>query len=150
MGQEAKFLVDDMLGRLARWLRILGYDAAYSAGLEDRELARRARAEGRVLLTRDMRLARRRGLQALLVESELLEEQLRQVIKEFGLCADESHTRCSLCNVPLEAIPKAEVESRVPPYVWQTQEHFMLCPECGRLYWRGTHWQRMREKIAEL
>jgi len=145
--ETIRFLADGMLGRLARWLRLLGYDTAYDNAADDLELARRARAEDRVLLTRDRELAARRGLRTLLIESEVLQEQVRQVQQVWGPAPDPALSRCSLCNALLEPAAHAEVAERVPPYVLRTQERFCVCPTCGRAYWAGTHVERMRQWI---
>jgi uncharacterized protein with PIN domain len=144
------FLADNMLGSLAKWLRILGYDVAYPPSADDNELVRLARAEGRVLLTRDTGLARRRGLTALLIESESLEDQVRQVIEQMGLSLDRPFSRCSVCNTSLQRVDKDLVRDRVPPYVFQTQDNFSICPHCDKIYWQGTHWVRMQKKITSL
>jgi len=144
------FVVDGMLGRLAKWLRILGYDTKYSPDWDDNELARIARAEGRVLLTRDVELSRRRGLRFLLVESEDPEEQLVQVARAYVLRADHPFSRCVVCNTLLEDVAKVEAWGQVPSFIFGTQDRFRLCPECNRFYWRGTHWQGMRAKIRAL
>ena len=143
-----RFLADGMLGTLAKWLRLLGYDTAYDNFAADPELARRARAEGRVLLTRDHELAARRGLRALLIRSEVLEEQVREVVSRFGPPPQPALSRCGVCNTVLEPVTPEEVADRVPPYVLQTQTEFRRCPGCGRIYWPGTHVQRMRERAA--
>jgi uncharacterized protein with PIN domain len=147
---EVRFLVDSMLGTLAKWLRILGYDTAYDAQLDDNQLVRLARAQGRILLTRDTGLLKRKGLRTLFVESEVLEEQLAQVQQAFGLDVDQPFSRCPVCNTGLEDVPKYEAWGQVPPFVFQTQERFRLCAECNRFYWRGTHWQRMLERVERL
>lgn len=143
-----KFIVDGMLGRLAKWLRILGYDTAYSPYLDDDQLVRLARAEGRLLLTRDRGLARRRGLQCLLIESDHLEEQLGQVLAEPALAGEHPFSRCPVCNTPLQKVDKTELEGRVPPHIFRTHKDFSLCPNCDKIYWPGTHWARMQEKLA--
>jgi len=140
-------LLDGMLGRLAKWLRILGYDTAYFPDLDDHQLVRLARAEGRILLTGDRELTRRRGLTCLLVESDELEEQVQQVISDLKLETKQPFSRCPVCNTPLQDVEKPSVKDRVPPYVFQTQEHFSLCPQCDRIYWQGTHWAKMHEVI---
>jgi len=138
-----------MLGRLAKWLRVLGYDTTYFPHLDDDQLVRLARAEGRLLLTRDRGLAQRRGLQCLLIESDHLEEQLGQVLAEPTLTEEHSFSRCPVCNTPLQKVKKPELEGRVPPHIFRTHKDFSLCPNCDKIYWPGTHWARMQEKLAE-
>jgi hypothetical protein len=138
-----------MLGRLAKWLRLLGYDTAYDNSSKDHELARRARAEGRVLLTRDRELSRRHGLESLLIQSEQLEQQVEEVQEAVGPPADPSLSRCSVCNVVLEDVSSDEIADRVPPYVLETHNEFRYCPGCGRVYWSGSHVQRMNEQLEE-
>jgi uncharacterized protein with PIN domain len=145
-----KFLADTMLGRLATWLRLLGYDTAYRPHADDSELVRIARAEGRVLLTRDVELARRRGVRCVLIESERVEAQLEQVFHALNLTAREAFSRCAECNVVLDAVSKGSVRDAVPPYVFQTQGRFRRCPRCSRVYWRGTHWARVLAQIEDL
>ena len=145
-----KFLADNMLGRLATWLRLLGYDTLYLPHANDPELARIARAHGRILLTRDVELTRRRDVRHLLIESEQVELQMRQVLRAFNLSAREAFSRCAECNVPLESVSKESVTGSVPPYVFQTQERFRRCAECGRIYWRGTHWAHIIAQIQDL
>lgn len=147
---EIRFLADSMLGTLAKWLRILGYDTAYDAALDDNALVRLARAEGRILLTRDTALMQRKGLRYLFISSEVLQEQLAQVLQAFHLRVDNPFSRCPVCNSPLEDVPKHEAWGQVPPFVFQTQERFSLCPECNRFYWRGTHWQKMLAQVRKL
>jgi len=139
-----------MLGTLAKWLRLLGYDTAYDNAAADPELARRARVEGRVLLTRDRELAGRRGLHTLLIQSEVLEEQVREVQGALGLPPDPALSRCAVCNAALETVSPDAVADRVPPYVLRTQTEFHRCPGCGRVYWPGTHVEEMRDRMGEL
>jgi uncharacterized protein len=145
-----KFLADNMLGRLATWLRLLGYDTVSLPEADDAELARVARAEDRVLLTRDVELTRRRGIRPLLIESDRVEEQLRQVFRATGLTGQDAFSRCARCNTPLDRASKATVRGRVPPFVFQTQERFFCCPNCRRVYWRGTHWARIVAQIEDI
>ena len=145
-----KFLADAMLGRLAKWLRILGHDTTYFPHAEDRELVRLARAEGRLLLTRDRDLIRRRGLRSLLVESDVFEEQLEQLLRDLDLEVESPPPRCVHCNTILEEVGKDSVKGRVPPYVFRRHSDFTWCPRCDKVYWRGTHWQRMRERMDEI
>jgi uncharacterized protein with PIN domain len=150
MGNRIRFAVDSMLGTLAKWLRILGYDTTYYPRIQDRELVRLSRVEDRILLTRDSGLSKRKGLCVLLIESQILEEQLTQVADAFGLQMDKPFSRCPVCNASLEDVPKDEAWGQVPTYVFHTQEKFSLCPECKRFYWRGTHWRRMASKVGQL
>ncbi|MDY7039462.1 MAG: Mut7-C RNAse domain-containing protein [Chloroflexota bacterium] len=146
----ARLLADGMLGRLAKWLRILGFDTVYDPTLDDNALLRLARAEGRVLLTGDRELARRPGAQSLLVESTELEAQLRQVIVALNLHPDAAFSRCPVCNVLLETPDKETVRDRVPPYVLRKHTEFRHCPRCDRVYWPGTHYARMKETMTRL
>lgn len=145
-----KLVADAMLGRLAKWLRILGYDTIYFADLQDQELVRLARAEDRLLLTRDRDLTKRKGLRSLLIESDKLEEQLGQLLRDLALDVESPSPRCACCNTTLEPLERKEAKGRVPPYVYRRHREFTLCPRCDRVYWRGTHWQRMRERIREI
>ena len=152
---KPRFLADCNVGRLARWLRALGYDASYHARIGDAELVREAAAESRVLLTRDRDLTKRRVIQtgvvrAILIRDDEVTKQLRQVFAELGLELKEALTRCIECNSELESRVPSTVAERVPPYVRQTQSRYSECPVCGRIYWAGTHWQRMREVLAGL
>jgi len=142
-----RLVVDHMLGRLAKWLRLLGYDTVYSGNLDDADLARIALAEDRILLTRDAQLARRRRLRTILVQSDHPPEQLSQVARELHLSAGNPLSRCLRCNSVLHYVDKNAVQGEVPPYIWETQEYFSRCPDCGRLYWRGTHWERMQRML---
>jgi uncharacterized protein with PIN domain len=143
-------LLDGMLGRLARWLRLLGYDAAYDRQADDHELARRARAESRVLLTRDRELAARQGIQTLLIINENLEEQLRQVRQTLGSPPGAPFSRCPACNSSLVPASREAVRERVPPYVLRRQIEFRLCPGCRRAYWPGTHVERIQRIASTL
>ena len=136
-----------MLGRLAKWLRLLGYDTAYANNAMDHELARRARVEGRVLLTRDKELSNRRGLKTLFVQSQQLEQQVQEVRDALGEPPDPSLSRCSICNVVLEDAAAEDVADRVPPYVLKTHSQFRRCPRCGRVYWSGSHVEAMNEQL---
>ena len=144
-----RLVADGMLGRLARWLRILGCDTLYNPRWDDNELVRLARAENRILLTRDTALARRRGVRTLLITSEDLESQVAQVVCTLGLNKERLFSRCPVCNEVLEEVPKSWAWGYVPPYTFVTQQEFRLCPCCDRFYWRGTHYQRMREALGD-
>jgi uncharacterized protein with PIN domain len=141
-----RLLVDAMLGRLARWLRLMGYDTLYWREGSDAALAERARVEGRLLLTRDHQLAGRRDVKALLVTTETLDEQLAEVHAALG-GRPRPFTRCPECNAPLEELAHEAARGLVPTYVWQTQSVFRRCAGCRRVYWKGTHWPGMAARL---
>jgi len=146
------FLADAALGRLATWLRLLGYDTVYARAASGAELVRRATAEGRILLTRNTELIRRRSLPPhLLVTSDDFRAQLRQVFDAYRLTAVSAFlARCSRCNTPLERLDPAAASPWVPPYVGATQRSFARCPTCARIYWPATHVERMRRELERL
>jgi len=148
---KPKFLADEMLGRLAKWLRILGYDTKYASGIPDSELLRIAEAEGRILLTRDTLLIRRKACQDYyFIESDHWREQLRQLWLDAGLTCDALLTICAMCNEPLRTVDKESVKSSVPEYVYETQEDFSRCENCRRVYWSATHVNKIRTELENL
>lgn len=142
-----RFLCDHMLGTLARWLRILGFDAAYPDPLEDEALVDLAAREGRIVLTRDRDLNARRAVRSLYVASDVLEEQVRQVLRDLDLEVADALSRCPLCNGVLEEVSKEAARDRVPAGVFAKQETFWRCPSCGQHYWQGSHWDRMLRQV---
>jgi len=151
-----KFIVDCNVGKLSRWLRLMGYDARFFDGSDDSELVTIAQTEGRVILTRDTQIMKRRlvtrgRLKAVLIRSDEPERQIRQVIETLELdCRFKPFSLCLECNQELVERGKAEVKELVPPYVFKTQDQFMQCPACQRIYWRGTHWRAMTRKLEGL
>jgi hypothetical protein len=144
------------VGKLATWLRIMGYDTIFFEGTNDAVMVARALQENRIILTRDTRIMER-GLitsgrvKAMLIASDEPEEQLRQVIDTLQLdCDFKPFTICLECNQPLAERTREEVKDRVPPYVFKTQPQYMECPRCHRIYWRGTHWTAMTDKLRRL
>src|SRR5688572_11680260 len=130
-------LLDAMLGRLARWLRLMGYDAAYLPDTDDLEVVRQARAQARTILTRDKGLAARSGITAILIASQRLEEQIVEVRQVIGPPHEPCIARCGVCNTPMEDLARTAAQERVPPYIWRTQVAFTECPACRRVYWPG-------------
>jgi uncharacterized protein with PIN domain len=147
-----KFIVDVMLGRLARWLRLLGYDVLYDNAMADREIVDIALAEDRIILTRDRKMLERRKVKKyLLIQDDFFREQLRQVLNQFAIVSyPHIFTRCLNCNSPLEAVAKESVQARVPPYVYQTQEEFVRCPSCDKIYWSGTHKEAVLRQLGKV
>lgn len=140
-----------MLGRLARWLRAMGYDTLYLRHARDGDLVQIARSEGRTLLTRDARLARSAAGVVHLVRAERLEAQLDEVVAAHGLRADaDPLSRCLECNRPLTPLERGELGGRVPPHVLASHREFSGCPACGRIYWEGSHAQRMRDRLRAI
>ncbi|MGH7813479.1 MAG: Mut7-C RNAse domain-containing protein [Candidatus Binataceae bacterium] len=137
-----KFAADRMVMRLARWLRLLGADVVADPAVSGAELLKRARAEGRVMLTRDKRL--RTAPEVFFLTSNDLRGQLRAAIVRFHLNPRAAAlTRCSRCNRPLIIVPRNLVARRVPPFVFASHERFAECAGCGRIYWPATHPERI-------
>jgi len=147
-----KFLLTREVGRLARWLRILGCDARYESSANTSACVLAALKEDRVLVTRNRRIGRRHAGTIVCLSSDDVKAQLRELGQRLGLLWDASQmfTRCLVCNRPLEAVAKDSVRERVPEFVFQTQEQFHQCPACRRVYWRGTHWGHVTEVLEEI
>ncbi len=147
-----RLIADTMLGRLALWMRIAGFDVEYYHRIEDAELVERTLEEDRILLTRDTLLIKRRGIRGrvVFIESEHLEDQLRQVVRLFGLERGGFLKRCLRCNTLLERVEKEMIKDRVPPYVHRTQTIFSQCSSCGRIYWAGTHREEMIKRLGAI
>ncbi|MFC2060002.1 DUF5615 family PIN-like protein [Chloroflexota bacterium] len=150
-----KFIVDNNVGKLAKWLRMMGYDALFFNGSDDSSMVTTALAEKRVILTRDRQILERRvvtngQVKAILVQSDQPEQQMRQVIDALNLdCHLKPFAICLECNHPLIERSREQVKDLVPPYVFQTQSQYVECPVCHRIYWRGTHWQAMSSKLKK-
>lgn len=148
-----RFIVDSNVGRLATWLRIAGFDTLFAKSIDDNRLVRIALDEDRVLLTKDRQILKRRlvtsgRLKVILIEDDEVKAQLRQVLATLNLAGQlRPFSLCVECNEPLVPREREEVEELVPPYVFQTQTQYMQCPGCLRIYWRGTHWERMSREL---
>lgn len=148
-----RFVVDSNVGRLARWLRIAGFDTLFVRDIDDNRLVRIAFDEDRVLLTKDRQILKRRlvtsgRLKVILIEDDEVKAQLRQVLTALNLASElRPFSLCVECNEPLVSREREEVEELVPPYVFQTQTQYVQCPGCLRVYWRGTHWERMSREL---
>ena len=146
------FLCDAMLGSLARWLRFFGFDTLYfEPGVADGVLARAARLEGRWLVTRDRRLAAE-GPRTLLLRADSLDSQLVEVFSRLGLhpAANLDRSRCGECNGALKEVRRSEVSEVVPPHVLATAPRFRRCSDCGRVFWPGTHSERIIHRMVEI
>lgn len=148
---DVKFAADRMLGRLVKWLRIIGQDVVYGPHLTGHGLIRAARAENRLILTRDRGLKQKQPPAFLFIESDHYRDQLRQVVRQCGLQLEgDLFTRCIECNTVLQPEPKETLETIVPPYIFSSQEKFFSCPTCRRIYWPATHHQKMLEELRNL
>ena len=148
-----KFLVDRTTGKLAKKLRALGFDAAYWAAGPIEEAAREARAGGRMFLTRSRRIpAAGQDLQVTIVEANSPADQVREVLRKLRLEPREEafFSRCLLCNEELQPVSKVEVEGRVPEFIYRGYDSFHLCPRCRRIYWPGTHLERMKREVGRI
>jgi uncharacterized protein with PIN domain len=141
-----------MLGKLAKWLKILGFDAVFFSKIEDSELLILAHKEGRILLTRDNGLLEKsHDIQTLFIGSEDWNEQVEQVLDEYKLWQNiQPYSRCIECNVELKNLPKSRAKNLVTPFVFEKAEVFAICPSCGRIFWKGTHHEDMEYKIDEI
>lgn len=150
-----RFIVDGMLGGLARWLRILGHFAVYNPDSNDKILLTRAAAEGMILLTRDEELYKRavsKNISALLVSGESEDERLAQVSQTYGisLTIDIEKTLCPECGSLLREAPSEEVSGLVPPASLRRYKQFWKCENsnCGKVYWRGSHWTQIDQTLT--
>ncbi len=148
-----KFLADSSLGRLSKWLRILGYDTVYWRGEADRSFLRKAEREGRAVLTRrkDV-LARQHPGLVLFVENDRVEVQIEEVLEKLDLRPEQKtlFTLCLRCNESLKEAKPEDVRPLVPDYVFRTQCEFRMCPGCGGVFWPGTHRDRAMKTMARL
>jgi uncharacterized protein with PIN domain len=145
-----RFVADAHLGGLARLLRMAGFDTIYDNSLSGDQVEALAADQERVVLTRDRELLKRRGIdQGCYVRAQRPEAQLRDLFEHLGLAERaRPFTRCLHDNAPLRSVAKGEVLDRLPPQVAATQDEFNTCDLCGRVYWKGSHWQRMRAVLA--
>ncbi len=142
-----RFIVDFMLGKLARNLRLLGFDTVYIRHLNRKDILTRTLEGGRILLTRAHSFPRRSDIY--IIETDEPLEQTREVVKVFNL-SPRPFTRCAVCNLPIEKVNKEDVKEKVPPHVFKTQNEFGRCKECGRIYWKGTHYEHISEMIGKV
>lgn len=148
-----RFLLDGMLGSLARWLRILGYDTVYYNDMQDDELRREAKASDRILITRDLELsnkAKKEGVETVLISSEQVTDQLKELVQSLGLSLVPLNTRCPRCNGDLNPIEKELVEGKVPTESYRVFDDFWVCSVCDAIYWKGSHWTQIKETLENI
>ena len=150
---QITFVADDMVGKLAKWLRILGHDVVYFHSIDNEELISIANSEDRILLTRDTSIAESgKARRCIFLESDNYVEQLRQVFRLLALKVHKEliFSRCLICNEKLKEIRKEDVEGSVPPFVFETRDEFVICEKCNKVYWKGTHNKRVEEILDKL
>jgi uncharacterized protein len=149
---EVRFLADRTVGRLAKWLRLAGFDCEFAPQADSDQFISRGRAESRVLLSRDTALKHQAGdLPLVFLQSDHAEDQLKQVMKECSISirCKKILSICSICNSPLETLSKQEVRGIAAPYIFATQDTFRRCPSCGRIFWPGTHKGKIIAKLKQ-
>ena len=153
---EIKFIADNNVGKLARWLRLIGYDTLLLKEKDNRKLINAALSEGRIVLTKDTQFMKRRlvtsgKVKTILITQDNPDTQIRELVKTLNL---DYHFRpfsiCLECNQPLVPRSKEEIRDMVPPHVFKTQSEYTQCPVCRRVYWQGTHWKAMVRKLQDL
>ncbi len=147
------FIADAMLGKLARWMRVMGCDVEYFPEISDRALSDRAKCGNRIILTRDTRLVQQKINRdsAFLVIGDHYPDQLRQVVDAFAIDPfKDVLSRCLRCNRLLVKIEKDDLAGKVPPYVFKTRDRFKTCPECGKIFWKATHVEHMAAQLKAI
>jgi uncharacterized protein with PIN domain len=147
-----KFIADAMLGRLAKWLRFLGFDVLYYSDIEDRQVLKIAREQERTILTRDTRMLQRKGaMGAVFIKSDKIVQQLLELKDILDFHGPDVIKRCIVCNRELQAIAdREEIKDLVPEYVYHNFDSFVRCGCCGKIYWEGGHYQNIRERTMEV
>lgn len=148
-----KFIADNMLGRLAKWLRIIGCDVAYYRRIDDARLVELALEQGRLILTRDTLLIRRKMAKGnfFFVTDDDYKEQLKQIVKQFSIDPyQDLLTRCIECNTLLSDIDREHVRELLPEYVYENLRSFRTCRQCNKVYWPATHKDRIIEMLKEI
>lgn len=149
-----RFVTDGMLGRLTRWLRLLGHDVVYLKDVIDTELLEVAKEEGRILLTKDVALfkkAKKQSMESHLVDGKNEIEKLANIAEHYSikLNVDVTISRCSTCNSSIREVKKTEIERKVPSTTFETYHKFWICNGCGKIYWQGGHWNKIEEILTK-
>ncbi|MBN1330881.1 MAG: Mut7-C RNAse domain-containing protein [Candidatus Heimdallarchaeota archaeon] len=153
--KNEKFIVDVMYQRIARWLRMLGYDTEIVKESVDYKILKKAKEEKRILITRDedlKRKARKIGVKAISIDGETIEERLARLQKEMEIklfLSEKTLPRCSLCNGQIAPIKKEEIKEGIPEGTWNQYNEFWICLNeiCKQIYWRGSHWEKIEKSL---
>ena len=150
--RHPRFIVDVNLGKLAGYLRMAGFDTLYENNLEDAWIVDTAARQKRIILTRDLGVLKyRKVTHGYYVRSQQPKKQIREVISHFQLQGMmQAFTRCIACNGRLQDVPKQQVQAKVPPRTFAVYTHFLECRQCGKVYWKGSHYKRMLAFIEML
>lgn len=153
--ESLSFIVDHNVAKLARWLRMMGYNATIFDQSDDWQMIRTALAENRIIITKDTGVMKRRvitsgKIRALLITGDIPDKQIQQVIKAFQLDNKKPLSICLECNTNLIDIGRDKIKDRVPAYIYRTKSQFVECPVCKRVYWQGTHWRAMMQTLEKL
>ncbi len=150
-----KFIADIMVGRLAKYLRMAGYDVLYINTASDDQIIKKAGETDRIVLTRDsLMLARREfkkgTVKYLFIKDDKLKNQLNQIKSDLKVSLKPNLVRCIECNRKLIKVKKEDIKNKVPPYVYKTQQNFLYCKKCDKYYWRGTHYDNIRNTFLSI
>jgi len=149
-----KFLCDQMLGTLAKWLRLMGFDTFYvNSEITDDEILDIAKDKERIIISRDKELiirGKKENLKVVETKTTDLDEQLKQVLDIIDINEDLILSRCSICNTPLETIERNKVTDKVPKKVFENNNRFWFCKKCNKYYWMGSHYNKILDKIHRL
>jgi uncharacterized protein len=148
-----KFLCDDNLGKLAKYLRLMGFDTAFVTPISNAEFIALILKEDRLAITRDRRLAERiEPEKVAIVDTDSPEQQLRLVLARFNppILRERFFSRCLICNEPCLEIPPEAIKDKVFPYILRTKSQFKQCPKCNRIFWQGSHYKRMLARLNQL
>ena len=149
-----KILCDQMLGTLAKWLRIMGFDTFYAnAEMSDEDLLNIAKGENRTIFTRDKELiirGKKKNLNVIAIETTDLDLQLNQALKHVNIDEKSILSRCTLCNTVLDTVEKNKIQGKVPSKVFENNEKFWFCSKCNKFYWMGSHYNEMINKIDKI
>jgi uncharacterized protein with PIN domain len=149
-----KFVVDGMLGKVARWLRMLGYDTKYFNDMSDDEILKVASEEKRILLTKDYQFFKKaniHGVRAIFVEGETHVEKLANLSKQLNIKLEINinYSRCPKCNAEIRPINKEAVKDKIPPSTYRIHNEFWVCSKCGQVYWKGSHWIKINSALNQ-
>jgi len=149
LSYNSVFVVDRMLGGLAKWLRITGFDALYNNKYTREQLINISRQTNRIILTRDTWFEANKDVSSIVLHDNYTIGQLKELFKKYNLFIDPNRffTRCVVCNSELIKVGKNEVKDFVPSFVLSTQDTFSKCPSCKRIYWGGTHKENMLQTL---